>query len=120
MPTVTFLKEQKTIEVPAGANLRQAALQAGIQLYPWGHQTLNCGGRGLCCSCRVLVKDGRENCSRQGVFEKLSMLVNPEGCLFSRIGHEQELRLACQLRVDGDIEVETQPSLNLHGEKFWG
>ena len=119
MPTVTFIKEKKTIEVPSGANLRQEALKAGIQLYPFGHRTVNCMGLGVCCSCRVIVKEGLEQCSRQGMFEKLSMLVNPEG-FFARIGHEQEMRLACQLQVQGDIEVETQPALNLHGEKFWG
>ena len=31
-----------------------------------------------------------------------------------------ELRLACQARVNGDIEVETQPGVNWHGERFWG
>jgi hypothetical protein len=30
------------------------------------------------------------------------------------------LRLSCQAKVYGDIEVETQPPLNLHGERFWG
>ncbi len=121
MPTVTFVKEKKSIEVPAGANLRQEALKAGVQLHPWGHQTFpfNCMGSGLCCSCRVIVKEGLDNASRQGAFEKLSLLTNPMG-FFARIGHEKDLRLACQMRVNGDIQVETQPPLNLHGEKFWG
>ena len=30
MPTVTFANEKKTIEVPAGANLRQEAIKAGL------------------------------------------------------------------------------------------
>jgi ferredoxin len=30
------------------------------------------------------------------------------------------LRLACQARVNGDVEVETQPEVNWHGERFWG
>jgi hypothetical protein len=27
--------------------------------------------------------------------------------------------LSCQTTVHGDIEVETQPGFNWHGEKFW-
>lgn len=119
MPSVTFVKEKKTVEVPQGANLRKEALKAGVQLYPFPHNYLNCLGNGLCCSCRVIVKKGLDNCSRQGMFEKLSMLTNPQG-FFARIGHEQDLRLACQMQVNGDIEVETQPAMNWHGEKFWG
>lgn len=119
MPTVTFVNEKKSIEVPQGANLRQEALKAGVQLYPGIHQTFNCQGLGLCCSCRVVVKDGLDKCSRQGAFEKLSMLTNPLA-FFARIGHEKDLRLACQMRVNGDIQVETQPPMNWHGEKFWG
>lgn len=119
MPTVNFVNEKKTVEVPSGANLRQEAMKAGVQLYPGIHRIFNCQGLGLCCSCRVVVKKGLENCNSQGAFEKLSLLTNPLG-FFARIGHEKDLRLACQMRVTGDIEVETKPSMNLHGEKFWG
>lgn len=119
MPTVTFVNEKKTIEVPAGANLRREAMKAGVQLYPGVHKYLNCLGNCLCCSCRVIIKKGLENCSHQGVIEKASMLSNPLA-FFARLGHEKDLRLSCQLRVNGDIEVETQPAMNWHGEKFWG
>jgi ferredoxin len=121
MPTVTFVKEKKTIEVPEGANLRREAIKAGVQLYPFPHNYANCMGNGLCCSCRVLVKKGLENCSRQGLIEKLALMTNPDPrVFFSRLGHEKDLRLACKTRVNGDIEVETQPPVNWHGEKFWG
>lgn len=33
MPIIKFIKEKKEIEVPRGANLRKAALEAGINLY---------------------------------------------------------------------------------------
>ena len=32
---------------------------------------------------------------------------------------EDEMRLACQTTVNGDIEVETQPPVRITGEKFW-
>lgn len=115
MPHVTFVKEKKTVEVPDGANLRKEARKAGIEVYPGIHKTLNCHGFGLCYSCRMYIKKGAENVSKQGIWEK----VNPFG-FFPRLGHEDELRLACQTKVYGDIEVETQPEFNWHGEKFWG
>lgn len=118
MPTVTFVKEKKTVEVAQGANLRREAIRAGIQLYPTPHNYVNCMGLGLCTSCRVNVKKGLENCSTQGVFEKVSMTMHPL-TFFARLGNEKTLRLACQMRVNGDIEVETQPAMNWHGENFW-
>jgi len=119
MPQVKFVKEKKTIEVPPGANLRKEALKAGIDLYPGMHKYLNCHGFGQCASCRVQITKGDENVSRQGIFEKLRLLLGPL-TFFARLGHEKDLRLACRCRVNGDVEVQTQPQMNLYGEKFWG
>lgn len=118
MPTITFVNEKKTVEVPTGANLRKEAIKAGVPLYPFPHNYLNCLGNGLCNSCKVIVKKGLENCTKPSAFEKVSMLIHPL-TFFARLGHETDLRLACQLRVNGDIEVQTQPPMNLHGENFW-
>lgn len=123
MPTVTFINEKKTIEVPMGANLRREAIRAGIQPHPFPHNLFfaNCHGNGMCGSCRMVVKKGLENCSSQSVMEKVSKcnLLNPM-TLDSRLCHDESLRLACQTCVNGDIEVETKPPVNWHGEKFWG
>lgn len=118
MPTVTFVNEKKSIEVPKGANLRREAMKAGVQLYPFPHNYLNCMGLGLCTSCRVTVKKGLENCSTQGVREKVGMIAHPL-TFFARIGNESTLRLACQMQINGDVEVQTQPAMNWHGENFW-
>lgn len=118
MPTIKFLKEKKSIEVEPGTNLRKAARREGVQLY-WGpHKYLNCQGLGTCASCRVYIKKGMENTNRMGLLEYLRTMVG--FMFFARMGHENELRLACKTKVFGDIEVETQPESNLHGEKFWG
>ena len=93
MPTITFVNEKKTVEVPAGANLRREAMKAGVELYPFPHNYANCLGFGLCTSCRVIVKKGLENCSPQSGFEKVSMVANPL-TFFARLGHEKDLRLA--------------------------
>jgi len=119
MPKVNFVKEKKTIEVTDGANLRKEAMKSGVELYPGLHRTFNCHGLGQCASCRVQVKKGCDNISKQGLFEKLRLLCGPL-TFFARVGHEKDLRLACRTRVHGDIDVETQPELNWHGEKFWG
>jgi ferredoxin len=39
--------------------------------------------------------------------------------MFSAIGHEDEMRLACQCAVKGDCTVETKPPMNISGEVFW-
>jgi ferredoxin len=118
MPTVTFVNEKKSIEVPVGSNLRREAIKAGVQLYPFPHNYVNCMGLGLCTSCRVMVKKGLENGSKQSLYEKFTMISHPL-TFFARIGNETNLRLACQMRVDGDIEVQTQPAMNWHGENYF-
>jgi ferredoxin len=115
MPTIKLIKEKKSIEVPAGANLRKAALAEGVELYPGIHKLLNCHGLAMCGKCAVLVKKGMENCSEMSLPEMARLKTS-----FVYIGHESEMRLACQTEVNGDIEIETQPEMNWHGDRFWG
>lgn len=112
MAKITFVKEKKTIEVQPGTKLRTAAMHNGIEVYEGIHKVLNCHGFAQCGSCVMRVTKGEENVSRPGLWERLRMIL-------WRIGNEN-LRLSCQCRVNGDIEVESTPSLNWHGERFWG
>ena len=114
MPTITFTNEKKEIQVPAGANLRKEAIRAGVQLYPGIHTIANCHGFGSCGTCRVLITKGMENCSKRGLLEAGRMAVS-----LAYIGNEAQMRLACQTKVNGDINVTTQPPLNLFGENFF-
>ena len=66
MPKVTFVNDKKEIEVPVGANLRQEAMKAGIEVYNGIDKYLNCRGFGLCGTCRVFVKSGMENAKAKG------------------------------------------------------
>jgi ferredoxin len=118
MPKVTFVNEKKEIEIPAGSNLRDEARKAGIELHPWifKYPGLNCMGHGLCATCRVLVKKGMENVSQKGLIEKVSINALH---VFETIGIEDEVRLACQCTVNGDITVETKPPINISGDTFW-
>jgi ferredoxin len=114
MPKVTFLKEKQEIDVPQGANLRKEAIKAGINLYPGIHRFLNCHGFAQCGSCRVLVKKGMENLSSKGLLERFRLALS-----LATVGHENEMRLACQAQVLGDCAVETKPEFNWDGENFW-
>ncbi|MBX3411106.1 MAG: (2Fe-2S)-binding protein [Pirellulales bacterium] len=114
MPVINFVNEKKQIEVPEGTNLRRAALDAGVQLYPFPHNYLNCHGFAQCGSCRVLVTKGMENTSDKGMFEKARLALS-----FAYIGNEETMRLSCQTKVEGDIDVVTTPPMNLYGENFF-
>ena len=118
MPKVVIVNEKKEIEVPAGANLREELIKAGVQVYGSVEKYLNCRGLGLCGTCKVLVKKGMENLSRKSFMERFNFNFHPLTML-ARIGHEDEMRLSCQTTVQGDCTIETRPSLNLSGENFW-
>jgi ferredoxin len=114
MAIIKFVNEKKEIQVPEGSNLRAEALRAGVELYPGVNKVLNCHGFGHCGSCRVLVTKGMENASPMGFMERMRL-----GISFAYIGNEDTMRLACQTRVNGDMEVQTRPPLNLYGENFF-
>jgi ferredoxin len=128
MALVKFIKENKEIEVPYGANLRKEAIKAGINVHQgfngFGagiNRILNCHGIGQCGTCRVRITKGMENTNSKGLIEKIRFnnpLPDPLPCL-AYIGNEDTMRLACQVRVQGDIEVETGPTLDLFGENFF-
>jgi ferredoxin len=136
MPKVVFVNEKKEIAVPEGGNLRVEARKAGIEISGWTASL--CRGLGLCGTCRVLVKKGMENIGPKNMtpekfkefqekvakgeakpnaktfMERLTL-----GRMFSAIGHEDEIRLSCQVRVNGDCTIETKPGFNWSGDNFW-
>jgi ferredoxin len=128
MPIVKFTKENKEIEVPEGANLRQEAIKAGINVHQgfngFGasiNKFMNCHGFAQCGTCRVKITKGMENTSPMGAFEKFRFynpLPDPLPSM-SFIGNEETMRLACCTKVYGDLEVETGPTLDLFGENFF-
>ena len=118
MPVVYFVKQQRAVECPVGANLRDVARQNGIDVYVFPNNLVNCRGNGLCGTCRVLVKKGMENLSPKTFMERFNFNAHPLTML-AVIGHEDEMRLSCQVRVNGDCSVETQPAMNWSGENFW-
>lgn len=139
MPIVKFIKEKKEIEVPQGANLRAEAKKAGINLNQGVrgisdsidnfacaiNKHMNCKGFGLCGTCRVLITKGMENTNEMTLREKLKFkspvplpVPDPLPAL-AYVGNEKTMRLACMVKVEGDIEVESGPDINLFGENFF-
>ena len=114
MPKITVANEKKDVEAPAGAILRDQLRAAGVVVNPGLSQKVNCFGHGICGTCRVLVKKGMENLSPKGIGEKIKLTL-----MISSIGHEDEMRLACQCAVNGDVTVEVRPEMNWSGESFW-
>lgn len=107
MPQVKFVKEKKTVEARNGDNLREVALQNGIRI--WG---LMMGGD-------VVITKGDENCSKPNMLERIRIMTGPL-LFWKQIGYSpNQLRLASCTQINGDIEVETNPPTNWHGEKFW-
>ena len=98
MPKITVEELDRTLVVPPGANLREALLDAGVEVYPFVWALLNCRGHGICGSCRVKVTGGEENLSPRTDVESRKLRKRPD------------LRLACQCVVRGDVKVLTLPA----------
>jgi ferredoxin len=95
---INFVKEGKEITVASGVNLRQKAVENGIDLYTLKGKLMSCGGYGQCGTCVVNVVEGAENLSPRTDFENRKLKRRPETC-----------RLACQSMVNGPVSVETKP-----------
>jgi ferredoxin len=101
MPTIRF--KDKTIHCPLGANLRQVLNEKGMPPHNGTSKTLNCFGLGTCGTCAVRV------------IGPVSEMTPTERMRLSFPPHRPEngLRLACQVKVLGNLTV-------IKGEGFWG
>jgi ferredoxin len=95
MPKVVFVNEHRIVEVPAGKNLKSLALELGINPHREFFRGVNCGYLGMCGTCQVWVKEGAA-----GATNALN--------LREKIGGMRGLRrLACQVKITGDVEITT-------------
>jgi uncharacterized 2Fe-2S/4Fe-4S cluster protein (DUF4445 family) len=85
---VQFLPENKTVTVPAGTTILQAAIGAGVQIES------TCGGRGTCGKCKV---------------EKGSLNLS---------GSTVEQVLACQTALEEDIFIITKENEEVSDRKI--
>ena len=96
MLKVHFEKENLTIEVEEGENLREASIRNKFSIYPHITKILNCRGRGLCTACTVQVLSGNIGPRNEVEMEKLNK--KPE-----------DFRMACQVAVTDNLVVRTNP-----------
>ncbi len=98
MGNIKFVKEGQEVIAADGANLREKALQNGIDMYTFRGKMMNCGGYGQCGTCIVEVVDGIENLSPRTEVEKRKLKKRPDS-----------YRLACQALVNGAVSIKTKP-----------
>jgi len=90
MPTIHILPDDKSVDLKDGESIRDAALRHDI---PIAHV---CQGKGRCSTCRILVLEGHENCSERTAKER---------DIAQFVGFSQDIRLACQTTVTGNVKV---------------
>ncbi len=95
MPTVTVQPSGITFEATDGETIMDAARAAG---YWW---PTSCGGKGECTTCAGVILQGMQHLSAMGRSEEFE-LTRQRG----RLALKQPLRLCCQARVHGDVEVQ--------------
>lgn len=95
---IKFVKEDKEVVAAVGVNLRQKALENGIDLYTFKGKLTNCGGYGQCGTCIVNVVEGAEYLSPKTDFEVRKLKRKPD-----------TYRLSCQAMVNGPVSIETKP-----------
>jgi ferredoxin len=98
VPTIRFEQEGQQVGCIEGANLRKAAIDAGINPYKGLNNLNNCGGVGQCGTCVVEVVEGMQNLSPRSDVEQVYLADRPAN-----------YRLSCRTSVNGDVTVRTRP-----------
>jgi adenylate cyclase len=80
----------RSVKVPRGWTVLEASRSFHLP-----HAAM-CGGRARCSTCRVRISAGKESCPPPAADEQATL---------DRIGAAPDVRLACQLRPQGDISV---------------
>ena len=108
MPVVRFVREGREVLCPPGTNLRELALQEGVELYGLKGRLGNCGGCGQCITCFVeVVAELTEGAlTPLTVVEQQKLRRRPESW-----------RLACQALVQESVAVLTRPQAGRDAQK---
>ena len=92
---VTLLPENQSVEVPAGATLREALALLEVIV------TAPCGGEGTCGKCTVRLENGAEG---------VTPITSSERALLTLEQLGAGIRLSCHARVSGDTTVSVPPA----------
>ena len=106
MPSITA--QGKTFQCKPGANLRQALIKNGIDLYSPRANYINCRGIGTCGTCAVKIESlgSAEGVSATNWRDTARRSLPPHDL-------DKPLRLACQTKVLDDIRITKYKG-------FWG
>jgi len=97
---VTFLPDQKEVEVDEGTTLFEAAEEVGVYLNSL------CGGEGVCGKCRVQITTGNVTVDKNSI------------AFFTKEEIQKGYVLACQTRVKDNLEVVIPPESRLEEEQI--
>ncbi len=86
---VTYV-DGPSVRAPRHQTVLETSQGAGI------NHTAQCGGRGRCTTCRVIIENGAENLPPPSAAEKRSL---------AAVGAPPNARLACQMRPHGPVTV---------------
>ena len=98
--SVTFLPDNKQVEVDSNSTLLTAAARAGVIINSL------CGGDGLCGECRLQVISGKAMADKNAI------------SFFSKDEIEHGFVLACRTKVDDNLVVLIPPKSRLEHEKI--
>jgi adenylate cyclase len=90
MLEIQCLPDKQKVQISQTETILEANLAAGI---PHTHA---CGGNALCSTCRIMVIDGVQFCTPPTAAEK---------ALTKKLGFPENIRLACQTGVSGNIVI---------------
>lgn len=82
--------DNKTVLASPDSTILEAILKSNIK------HIHACGGNARCTTCRVYIMEGLNNCQPRNEKEKQ---------LAEKLGFPQDIRLACQTRIRGDITI---------------
>ena len=90
MHTIRSLTDDRVLEAATQETVLEVTLRAGIQ------HTHVCGGRARCSTCRVRVVEGLHHVQPRN---------DAEAALSARLKLPDDIRLACQTRITGDVTI---------------
>ena len=82
--------DNKTIRVSPDSTVLESMLKANI------NHIYVCGGNSRCTTCRISIMDGLSNCRPRNEKEKQ---------VADKFGFPQDIRLACQTKIMGNITI---------------
>lgn len=93
MPTIRYQGEE--VECEEGENLRDVLIEYGLSPHEGLKRKFNCGGNATCGTCAIRIVEGFVREDEQATRLRFAT-------------HEdiEEVRLACQYEVTGDLVIE--------------